>query len=516
MRINQPVTQQSIDFPESATLMSVTDAESHITYANEAFIDISGYAVDELLGQPHNLVRHPDMPPEAFADMWRTMKGGDPWTGLVKNRSKNGDHYWVRANAAPITQNNAIVGYISVRTKPTDEEVREAEDLYRRFREGRAQGLMLFKGLLVRTGLQGMASVFQRMSLRARLRTAIGIGVVLMTLLSAMFVDTPSDMAWLALSGLAIGGMLTWFLESQVARPLDLILAHAKRIASGQAEAAPALDRVDEIGMLMRAVNQSGLNLKALVADVAHRAAVVEQQSREIADGNHNLAERTASQSGALEKSSTSMLEFKFTVEMNTENAQAGDQRAQAASGVAQQGRQAVHRMIDTMDSVSAASNKISDIIALIDGIAFQTNILALNAAVEAARAGEAGRGFAVVAAEVRSLAGRCAAAAKDIKQVIATNGEHVEQGRDVARQAGAAMDDIGESIGELADIIKRIAQGSQEQSEGVRHVNDAIDLLEQTTLQNATLVEQGVNATDELKRQANYLVEAINIFGRR
>jgi methyl-accepting chemotaxis protein len=201
---------------------------------------------------------------------------------------------------------------------------------------------------------------------------------------------------------------------------------------------------------------------------------------------------------------------------MNTENAQAGDQRAQAASGVAQQGRQAVHRMIDTMDSVSAASNKISDIIALIDGIAFQTNILALNAAVEAARAGEAGRGFAVVAAEVRSLAGRCAAAAKDIKQVIATNGEHVEQGRDVARQAGAAMDDIGESIGELADIIKRIAQGSQEQSEGVRHVNDAIDLLEQTTLQNATLVEQGVNATDELKRQANYLVEAINIFGRR
>lgn len=134
MRINQPVTQQPIDFPESATLMSVTDADSHITYANEAFVEVSGYTVDELLGQPHNLVRHPDMPPEAFADMWRTMKGGDPWTGLVKNRSKTGDHYWVRANAAPIMQNNAIVGYISVRTKPSVDEVRGAEALYRRFR----------------------------------------------------------------------------------------------------------------------------------------------------------------------------------------------------------------------------------------------------------------------------------------------------------------------------------------------------------------------------------------------
>ncbi|MBQ0934241.1 methyl-accepting chemotaxis protein [Ideonella paludis] len=516
MRLNQPVTQQPVDFPASATLMSVTDAHSHITYANEAFVEVSGYTVDELLGQPHNLVRHPDMPPEAFADMWRTLKSGSPWTGLVKNRCKNGDHYWVRANVAPIIQDSSIVGYISVRTKPTADEVRAAEDLYRRFREGRAQGLMLFKGLLVRTGASGVASVFQRMSLRARLRTAMGLGVALITLFSELFVSTPMEMVWLALSGLVVAGVLTWFLEWQVARPLDKILAHAQRIASGQAEAAPAMDRVDEIGMLMRAVNQGGLNLKSLVADVARRAAVVEQQSREIADGNHHLAERTASQSGALEKSATSMLEFKFTVEMNSESAQAGDQQAQAASSVAHQGRQVVHQMIATMDRVSEASTKISEITALIDGIAFQTNILALNAAVEAARAGESGRGFAVVAAEVRSLAGRCAAAAKDIKHVIASNGDHVEQGRDVARQAGAAMNDIAHSIGELADIIKRIAQGSQEQSEGVRNVNDAIHLLEQTTQQNATLVEQGVSATDELKRQANYLVEAINIFGRR
>ena len=368
----------------------------------------------------------------------------------------------------------------------------------------------------MRTGAAGFASLFQRMSLRGRLRTALGLSVALITASGALFVATPSDIGWIAVCGMAVAALLHWFFEWQVAKPLDLILAHAKHIASGQAEAGPAMDRVDEIGMLMRAVNQSGLNLKALVADVAHRAAVVELQSREIAAGNHHLADRTDSQAGALEKSATSMMEFKLTVEMNTDNAVAGKERAQAASDVAHKGREVVHQMIDTMNGVSEASNKISDIITLIDGIAFQTNILALNAAVEAARAGEAGRGFAVVAAEVRSLAGRSAAAAKDIKHVIAANGAHVEQGRDIARHAGAAMDDIGASISELSEIINRIAVGSREQSEGVLHVNEAIHLLEQTTQQNASLVEQGVNATDELKRQANYLVEAINIFGRR
>ena len=138
MRNNQPVTQKEFDYPDDATLMSVTDTQSHLTYANAAFVAVSGFKREEIIGQPHNTVRHPDMPKEAFADMWKTMQGGDSWSALVKNRRKNGDHYWVRANAAPVRRNNQLVGYMSVRTKPTRAEVESAEALYRDLREGKA------------------------------------------------------------------------------------------------------------------------------------------------------------------------------------------------------------------------------------------------------------------------------------------------------------------------------------------------------------------------------------------
>ena len=180
MRNNQPVTHREHQFPDGVTLMSTTDTQSHIKYANEAFVEVSGYEREEILGQPHNLVRHPDMPPEAFADMWATLKAGQSWTALVKNRRKNGDHYWVRANAAPVSRNGAVIGYMSVRTKPQADEVAAAEDLYRRFRLGRAQGLAFHKGIIVRTGLMAWTSAFQLMPVRWRVRLAFALTAVLM------------------------------------------------------------------------------------------------------------------------------------------------------------------------------------------------------------------------------------------------------------------------------------------------------------------------------------------------
>ena len=152
MKNNQPVTQREFDYDDDATLMSMTDTQSYVTYANSAFIQVSGFERDEIIGKPHNLVRHPDMPKEAFADMWRTLKEGQSWSALVKNRRKNGDHYWVRANATPVHRNNQLVGYMSVRTKPSRHEIEAAEVLYRDMREGRAGNRKLFKGILVRTG----------------------------------------------------------------------------------------------------------------------------------------------------------------------------------------------------------------------------------------------------------------------------------------------------------------------------------------------------------------------------
>ena len=180
MRNNQPVTQREYQFPASETLLSTTDTSSRITYANAAFIRTSGFDLDELMGQPHNMVRHPDTPPEAFADMWRSLKEGQSWTALVKNRRKNGDHYWVRANAAPMRRNGQHVGYLSVRTTPTRAEVEATEALYRRFKDGSAGGLAFHRGLIVRTGLMRWASALQLLPTAWRVRLPLlAMGAVL-------------------------------------------------------------------------------------------------------------------------------------------------------------------------------------------------------------------------------------------------------------------------------------------------------------------------------------------------
>ena len=175
MRQNLPVTQKELDYDSHTTLMSVTDTQSHIVYANDAFISLSGFAAEALQGQPHNIVRHPDMPGEAFADMWATLKAGKSWTGLVKNRRQDGDHYWVRANATPIMRNGACTGYISVRTKPERSEVHVAERLYAAFRAGRAGARRLHQGLVVRTGLWAWTSLLQRISVAMRIHLGLAL-----------------------------------------------------------------------------------------------------------------------------------------------------------------------------------------------------------------------------------------------------------------------------------------------------------------------------------------------------
>lgn len=220
MRNNQPVTQREFDFPDDATLMSTTDANSYITYANAAFMQVSGFSPEEIEGQPHNVVRHPDMPQEAFADMWATLKGGEPWTALVKNRRKNGDHYWVRANAIPVMRNGQPKGYMSVRTKATRDEIAAAEALYKEFREGRGGNRHFHKGLIVRKGLAGFTSLFQTMSVRARLH-------------ASLCVLAPVVVAGGWACGLAGGGLAAFaavtvgaaaaaglWLDAQIARPL--------------------------------------------------------------------------------------------------------------------------------------------------------------------------------------------------------------------------------------------------------------------------------------------------------
>jgi aerotaxis receptor len=508
MRTNLPITQQEYEFPGSETLLSATDTSSHIQYANAAFIRTSGFRVDELIGQPHNLVRHPDMPVEAFADMWRTLKEGQSWTALVKNRRKNGDHYWVRANAAPMRRNGEVAGYLSVRTKPGREEVQAAEALYRRFREGKAGGLAFHRGLVVRTGWLRWTSALQLLPTAWRVRLPLLVlAALLVPLLAA------AGQAGLG-AGLAIGLLLAdLFIEAQVTRPLARVRYMAQQVASGEPADTLHLDRCDDIGLLARAISQAGLNLQSLVSDVNEQVSGLHVSSQEIATANNDLSSRTEQAASNLEQTAAAMEQQTATVQQNSDTAQQASQLAGATSEAASRGGQAVANVISTMELISDASRRIADIIGVIDGIAFQTNILALNAAVEAARAGEQGRGFAVVAAEVRSLAGRSAEAAKEIKALIADSVSKVDTGSHLVGQAGQTINEVVGQVRRVNDLIAEITAASKEQAIGISQVGQAVSQLDEMTQQNAAMVEQSSAAAGSMREQAQRLMEAIRVF---
>ncbi|MCK9213150.1 MAG: methyl-accepting chemotaxis protein [Rhodoferax sp.] len=513
MRTKLPVTQREYQFPNNETLLSTTDTASHITYANAAFIRTSGYSADELIGQPHNLVRHPDMPVEAFADMWRSLKDGQSWTALVKNRRSDGDHYWVRANAAPMRRNGQLVGYLSVRTKPSRAEIEATEALYRRFREGRAAGLAFHCGLIVRTGLMRWTSALQLLPTAWRVRLPLLlVGVAMGAALSQ------SGLGGIALAamGAAVAASLLladWFIEAQVTAPLGKILNVAQQVASGEAGESLNFNRCDEVGMIARAITQAGLNLQSLVADVYEQVSSVQAASQEIATSNQDLSGRTEQTASNLEETAAAMEQQTASVRQNSDTAQRASQLANATTQVAIKGGEAVANVVSTMVLISASSRKIADIIGVIDGIAFQTNILALNAAVEAARAGEQGRGFAVVASEVRSLAGRSATAAKEIKVLIDDSVEKVESGSRLVADAGQTMTEMVNQVKRVNDLIAEITVASKEQRIGISQVGQAVAQLDQMTQQNAAMVEQGSVAASKLSERAQRLVNAVKVF---
>lgn len=233
MRNNQPVTQTEFDYADDATLMSVTDTQSRITFANAAFVAVSGFDRDEIIGQPHNMVRHPDMPKEAFADMWRTLKDGESWSALVKNRRKNGDYYWVRANATPVLRNNQLVGYMSVRTKPEREEIQAAEALYTKIRQGRAGGCALHKGVLVQSGIMRWASLLQTASVSWRMGAGVLVNTCLI-LATCAAAGVEGTALGVVVSSAVVAALLNFFwLRAQVVSPLTTVLRVAQAAAAG-------------------------------------------------------------------------------------------------------------------------------------------------------------------------------------------------------------------------------------------------------------------------------------------
>jgi len=895
MRNNQPVTQNEVVLGEDDLIVSKTDLKGQITYINADFVRISGFSETELLQQPHNLVRHPDMPEEAFADLWRDLKAGRPWTGLVKNRCKNGDFYWVLATATPLHENDQVVGYLSVRRKPTVAQVEAAEAAYRMFREKRAGGMQIRHGAVAQGGegffahwslrakmLSGFAAVLLAMALIAgvgiwgmsqtnhavddlyqgkllpsqelaaigrsladgraqvllslqhnptgvyahlhdhplafhldkiaqaeadisRLSTSFSARVVnelpaaqltafnearqklaeeglatarvalaagafdeanmiLLKKINPLYGDVvkQSDALYAALEAsgaaafanstaqfesnrweilliaslaLVAGLVIALRIVASVTRPLDDILATFRSLANGNftrnvdlsrndelgkvlqglqamqiqqgfsvaettrvandnlririaldcvsanlriadddglvlyanrgllstlqqiepglREQQPgfAVDRfvgsnigafyqdpaaalkslrelkatrsteldiggriynvvtnpiindrgerlgtvgewidrtaeinaqrsvaaliqqasagdlaarmeigqlegfyrelghginqlvettekaINEIGQLLAQVaqgdltrlihseyhgtfgqlrddaNQTVSRLRELVGGIQISAETINTAAKEIAVGNQDLSGRTEEQASSLEETASSMEELTGTVRQNADNARQANELAVQAQGVAERGGAVVAEVVQTMSEINRSSSKIADIIGVIDGIAFQTNILALNAAVEAARAGEQGRGFAVVATEVRNLAQRSAAAAKEIKGLISDSVDKVEAGNRQVDQAGRTMEEVVTSIKRVARIVTDIAEASREQSAGIDQIGRAVSQMDEVTQQNAALVEQAAAAAESLEEQSEQLAKAVSVF---
>jgi len=312
---------------------------------------------------------------------------------------------------------------------------------------------------------------------------------------------------------LLLGAFFAYTLSRSITVPLRQAAVSARRISEGDlTETIDAVGR-DEAAEVLTALHAMQANLGRVVSGVRSNAEGVATASAQIAQGNNDLSGRTEQQASALQQTAASMEELSSTVRQNSDNAQQANQLAQGATNVAVEGGEVVARVVDTMKGINESSRKISDIISVIDGIAFQTNILALNAAVEAARAGEQGRGFAVVASEVRSLAQRSADAAKQIKGLIGTSVERVEQGTALVDQAGSTMQEVVSAIRRVTDLMGEISAASMEQSSGVAQVGQAVTQMDQATQQNAALVEESAAAAASLRSQAEQLVQSVAVF---
>ncbi|WP_424626000.1 methyl-accepting chemotaxis protein [Achromobacter marplatensis] len=526
MRNNQPVYDKEYTLHDEQYLISRTNARGRIIYANPAFVEVSGFSREELVGAAHNIVRHPDMPEAAFEDLWRTIQRGESWTGVVKNRRKDGGYYWVLANVTPIIERGETVCYASVRVKPTQAQIDAADKLYKRLRDGTARGVRLVRGQARPTGIAGilargklwrLTGVRSRMLAWAMLASTLFLGAAGVALYGMFDRMQPEELA-IAAAVLAAGVILIFASGWGFARSISGLLATAtdftRQIAAGNLSTPlPSASLRDEIGALKFSLEVMRKSLVSITRDVHDGIESALHSASEIADGNEDLSAHTQRQAASLEEAAASMEQLAATVKQNASNAHGADRMASQASDVAKRGGQVVNEAVAAMHGIVESSSRITEVVGIIDGIAFQTNILALNAAVEAARAGESGKGFAVVATEVRSLAQKSATAAREIKALIEASNERVNDGVRHVERAGAAMLDIVDSVQQVTQIMNEIAATSTEQHTGIDNVSRTISETDTAAQRNAVRVEQAALAVDNLRTRGAQLRHAIEVF---
>ncbi|CAM3840656.1 PAS domain-containing methyl-accepting chemotaxis protein [Roseateles saccharophilus] len=507
----QAATQREYPFPTGQLLVSTTDLKGRILHANAVFVTTSGYALDELMGQPHNILRHPDVPEEAFRDMWATIQAGRPWSGIVKNRRKNGDHYWVLANVTPLLDGGRPVAYLSVRSQPTRAQIDATAKLFALMRDEARTGRLrhrLKSGELVRTGMAGAwAGLWHRAPWLGE-ASAYAAVAVLSTLAYAQAGP------WAALgSALLAGSALAAWRDGSRRAGLGRVEAYANALAAGDLAATLERSGRPQLRGLEASLDQVGVNLRAMVTDTRKEIERIRSVSNEIAQGNRDLAGRTEAQAASLQQTVASMEQIATTVRDTSSGTQAANGVVGELHEVSRHSAEVVHSVTDTMGGIAGSSNRIGEIVQLIDSIAFQTNLLALNAAVEAARAGEHGKGFAVVAGEVRALAQRSSLAAREIKSLIDDSTRRVQAGEAQTRTARESIDATLSKVEAFTALIGNIDSAAAAQMRGVAEVHGAIRQLDGITDQNAAMVEQLARSATQMLDDTAQVAAALRVF---
>lgn len=524
MRKNLPVTNVETQIKDDQYLISKTDLKGRITFCNPEFVKVSGFESHELIGKAHNVVRHPDMPEIVFQEMWETLHAFKPWVGTVKNRRKDGGFYWVLATVLPIMEQDTCVGYASVRVRASEEAIRGAEQFYEGINRNDWGGYTVKHGQRVPTGwrkfLQRAGLVFSSGLRSALVRSntfAVAMGAI-PTYIAAS--QSTSSMQWWLWAGYGVTAAIVLAssirLCQRIVRPINEAERLAGQITGGNLIITVPASTEAELKQLFFYLDTMRKSLSGIASEVVERVRLNVITTDRLKENSHDLASRTEEQAASLQETAASLEELTMTVKQNADNAINANRLSSESMAIAATGGSVVGDVVETMRAIQISSRKISDIVSLIDGIAFQTNILALNAAVEAARAGEKGKGFAVVAGEVRSLAQKTSEAAKEIKTLIDSSVSGVELGAEQANKAGKTMSEIVDSVRRVTDLMGEISTASAEQTKGLEQINLAVNQLDGVTHQNAALVQDLIHSADDIGRESHALRDAVGVFNTK
>ncbi len=521
MRKNLPITGVETELLDDQYLISKTDLAGRIIYANPAFVEVSGFSREELIGEPHNIVRHPDMPSAVFADLWHTLKQGRSWVGVVKNRRKDGGFYWVLAHASPIIEQGELTGFASVRVRAKPQDIQAAEQFYQELRDGRNRSRTIRAGQITArswrrpfTGLRFLAgpSLLAAFLRKGLLNLGITGGIIAMVLNTEM----PRQSMILLASALGIGTFMILAYQAVLMRRVlgsfQTATHIAQQIAAGNLTVntrGPDVKKLETLGQNLDLMRKS---LMSISTDVDQSCGNNQVIARNLSDNSTLLEARTQEQAASMQETTASMNSFGQAVLQTAENAKASHELASRSAGIAGRGNEAVQKVSSSMQQILESSQHIGNIVSMINNIAFQTNILSINASIESARAGEAGKGFAVVASAVRSLAQQAAQAADEIKQLVSETQTLSAEGASHAAHAGQTMQEILTSVSEVSGLMGEISAATGEQSIGLGQLTQALKQLDQITSDNASLVHDLSETAQELNQNGAELQEAISV----